>query len=509
MFEYHTMAANNNVDSTHKAQLINFVTRHTAHHTPIALVTSGGTSAPLEHNCVRFLDNFSTGTRGAHAVEQFLARGYAVIHLKRTGSVSPFGRLLNDALGCGREGLTLDTFGKLFDVGLTVGDGGLDLDVDDNSLIDRREEGNDDSQKCVDPWLYSTCDQKSSSYIASSSRRRRGELSLNHRLVNSTTLQSTIRTYKHIHQQGLLLTINFETVDDYLQKLQLCSEAISIAGPLGLVFLAAAVSDFYLPKEKRAMHKIQSRDYGIKSQASSSNASSASEEENYSGDSTMQVHSDNTLTLTLYPVPKIIPTLRQEWCPNAFVVGFKLETDQSILRQKSVVAMEKNNVHLVIGNELATRYEKVFILSRGGSYIDLEDDDIVVTNNECDQYVASELPDGYHVSEVTAAHGFDLEYATIEYVVRHHFHYISTDENISSTGLKQKLSPAELVVETTLKAKKNHDERLGAQYRQLQRERLKVRVIDFAWNAAGSVLGMAISYGIGRMLSGRQQQYGA
>ena len=503
------MAANNG-DAAHKAQLINFVTRHTAHHTPIALVTSGGTSAPLEHNCVRFLDNFSTGTRGAHAVEQFLARGYAVIHLKRTGSVSPFGRLLQEALGCGKEGLTLETFGKLFDVGLTDGDGGLELDVDDNCLINTREEGNDGSQKCLDPWLYSKCGERDSSgSTAVSNRRRRGELSLNHRLVNSTTLQATIRTYKHIHQQGLLLTINFETVDDYLQKLQLCSEAISIAGPLGLVFLAAAVSDFYIPKEKRAMHKIQSRDYGIKSQASSSNASSISEEGNNAGDSNMQVQSDNTLTLTLYPVPKIIPTLRQVWCPNAFVVGFKLETDQTILRQKSVIAMEKNNVHLVIGNELATRYEKVFILSRGGSDIDLENDEVVVSNNGCEQYGASELPDGYHVSEVTASHGFDLEYATIEYVARHHFHYISTNENISSTGLKLKLSPAELVVETTLKAKKNHDERLGAQYRQLQRERLKVRVIDFAWNAAGSVLGMAISYGIGRMLSGRQQQYGA
>ena len=518
-------ADNNGSDDTNKSQLLNFTTRHTSHHTPIALVTSGGTSAPLEHNCVRFLDNFSTGTRGAHAVEQFLSRGYAVIHLKRTGSVSPFGRLLNDALECGKEGLTLDTFGKLFDAGLS-GDGGLDLDVDDHLSHEKKAEGNDDSQECPDPWLYSKCDQNNSSSTTSSNRRRRGELSLNHRLVNSTTLQATIRTYKHIHQQGLLLTINFETVDDYLQKLQLCSEAISIAGPLGLVYLAAAVSDFYIPTEKRTLHKIQSRDYGIKSQASSaSNLFSASEEENTSGDNNnMQVQSDNTLTLTLYPVPKIIPTLRKVWCPNAFVVGFKLETDPSILRQKSVIAMEKNNVHLVIGNELATRYEKVFVLSRGGSDIDLaDDDDEAMRNNGCEQYGAFELPDGYHVSEVTAAHGVAmssvgmnesrnktdaLEYATIEYVVRHHFHYISTDVNISD-GLNQKPSPAELVVETTLKAKKIHDERLEAQYHQMQRERLKARIADFAWSAAGSVLGMAISYGIGRMLSGRQQQYGA
>ena len=531
---------NGNDDNDTKSQLINFTTRHTAHHTPIALVTSGGTSAPLEHNCVRFLDNFSTGTRGAHAVEQFISKGYAVIHLKRTGSVSPFGRLLNDFLDCGKDGLTLDTFGKLFDVGQKLNDGDaitcLDLDEDEYLLdISKEETNRNESQECPDPWLYSKSsgDQNSATSSFNNRRQRRqGELSLNHRLVNSTTLQATIRSYKHIKQQGLLITINFQTVDDYLHKLQLCSEAISIAGPLGLVYLAAAVSDFYIPHEKRALHKIQSRDYGIRSQTSSSPnvSSSATSEEENSGDNNMQLQSDNSLSLTLYPVPKIVPTLRMEWCPTAFVVGFKLETDPSLLRQKSVIAMEKNNVHLVIGNELATRYEKVFILSRG--CIDLVDDNDIaaVRSNGCGQYGAAELPDGYHVSEVTAAHGIAmssvgmsesrnktdaLEYATIEYVVRHHFHYISTNANSfainnTSTGQNQKkLSAAEITAETTLKAKKNHDKRLLAQYRQVQRQRVKARIIDFAWNAAGSGLGMVISYSIARMLSSRQQHRGA
>jgi len=522
-----TMADNNNGnDDNIKSQLINFATRHTAHHTPIALVTSGGTSAPLEHNCVRFLDNFSTGTRGAHAVEKFISKGYAVLHLKREGSVSPFGRLLTDVLGCGKEGLTLDTFGKLFDVGQDATSWDLD---EDGYIFHSNKESKDESQECPDPWLYTKSDQKSStSYTTSSSRRRRGELSLNHRLVNSTTLQATIRTYKHIKQQGLLLTVNFQTVDDYLQKLQLCSEAINIAGPLGLVYLAAAVSDFYVPTEKRVLHKIQSRDYGIRSQAlSSSNMYSTTEEENSGNDDIVQLQSDNSLTLTLYPVPKIIPSLRADWCPNAFVVSFKLETDPSILLQKSVIAMEKYNVHLVIGNELATRYEKVFILSRvGGSddddnnNFDLAGDDMEVRNSGCDQYGAAELPDGYHVSEVTAAHGIAmssvgmrenrnktdaLEYATIEYVVRHHFHYISNCVN----GQNQKLSAAELAVEATLKAKTNYDKRLQAQYRHMQRERFKARVIDFTWNLAGSALGMAISYSIARMLSSRQQHHDA
>lgn len=39
---------------------------------PIACVTSGGTTVPLERNCVRFIDNFSAGTRGAMSTEQFL-----------------------------------------------------------------------------------------------------------------------------------------------------------------------------------------------------------------------------------------------------------------------------------------------------------------------------------------------------------------------------------------------------------------------------------------------------
>lgn len=35
----------------------------------VAVVTCGGTTVPLEHNTVRFLDNFSTGSRGAASAE--------------------------------------------------------------------------------------------------------------------------------------------------------------------------------------------------------------------------------------------------------------------------------------------------------------------------------------------------------------------------------------------------------------------------------------------------------
>jgi hypothetical protein len=424
----------------------------------------------------------------------------------------------------------------LFDVGSNnIDDANMFLDLDDDEvMIDSNNKGGSDKSQTSpdDPWLYTNGYQKSTQQgtsTTSSNRRRQGqgELTLNSRVVNSITLQSTIRTYRHIKQQGLLITINFQTVDEYLQRLQLCSETLNIAGSLGLVYLAAAVSDFYIPQEKRALHKIQSRNYGIQSQTSStSDASTFISEETTQDDAnnTLQLQSDNTLNLTLYPVPKTIPSLRKEWCPNAFVVSFKLETDASILRQKSVIALQKNDVHLVIGNELATRYEKVFILSRGDASENdnnLFDEDVAVTSNRCDQYGASELPDGYHVSEVTSAHGIAmsasylsenrnktdaLEYATIEYVVRHHFHYISSDAKHNainpSTGLK--LSAAELAVETTLNAKENHEKRLLLLHRRMQSERIKARVLDLAWNVAGSALGMIISYSIARMLSSRQ-----
>ena len=39
---------------------------------PIILISSGGTSVPLEQNTVRSIENFSTGTRGARSAEYFL-----------------------------------------------------------------------------------------------------------------------------------------------------------------------------------------------------------------------------------------------------------------------------------------------------------------------------------------------------------------------------------------------------------------------------------------------------
>ena len=57
----------------------------------VALVTSGGTTAPLERRTVRYVDNFSTGNRGA-AIAERLTQGYRIIYLHRTTCAFPFTR---------------------------------------------------------------------------------------------------------------------------------------------------------------------------------------------------------------------------------------------------------------------------------------------------------------------------------------------------------------------------------------------------------------------------------
>lgn len=57
---------------------------------PLVLITSGGTTVPLERHTVRFIDNFSLGSRGALSAEWFLRSGYAVLFLHRQHSFLPF-----------------------------------------------------------------------------------------------------------------------------------------------------------------------------------------------------------------------------------------------------------------------------------------------------------------------------------------------------------------------------------------------------------------------------------
>ena len=67
-----------------------FIEFHKTSRFPLVCLTSGGTVVPLEINMVRYIDNFSSGERGAASVECFLSLGYAVLFIYRSGSVFPF-----------------------------------------------------------------------------------------------------------------------------------------------------------------------------------------------------------------------------------------------------------------------------------------------------------------------------------------------------------------------------------------------------------------------------------
>lgn len=77
-----------------------FVDFHKQLGKPVALVTSGGTTVPLENNTVRFIDNFSAGTRGATSAEYFLENGYAVIFMHREFSLLPYSRHYSHTTNC-------------------------------------------------------------------------------------------------------------------------------------------------------------------------------------------------------------------------------------------------------------------------------------------------------------------------------------------------------------------------------------------------------------------------
>lgn len=64
--QFLTRAAVQHYDEAQQ-ELERFVRDH--HDLRIVVVTSGGTIVPLERNTVRYIDNFSTGTRGAMSVE--------------------------------------------------------------------------------------------------------------------------------------------------------------------------------------------------------------------------------------------------------------------------------------------------------------------------------------------------------------------------------------------------------------------------------------------------------
>jgi phosphopantothenate-cysteine ligase len=145
-------------------------------------------------------------------------------------------------------------------------------------------------------------------------------------------IRRDVELYQHHIRQGNLFPMSFDTVDKYLCSLQMLCTRLAPLQERVLVYLAAEVSDVYVPTGKMTEHKIQS-----------------------SGGS--------SLLLDLDPVPKMLGTLTHEWAPRACVFSFKLETDIALVHKKAVGALKNYGVHGVIANQLQTQQDICYIVS--------------------------------------------------------------------------------------------------------------------------------------------------
>lgn len=247
-----------------------FINHHLALTRRVVLITSGGTTVPLENQTVRFIDNFSAGTRGATSAEYFLEAGYAVIFLHRQFSLLPYSRHYSHSTNC---------------------------------FLDFVTEG------------------------------EHGEVVANQEYQEK--MMDVLRKYSTAKTSNTLLLLPFTSITEYLWELKEIALLMRPLGSSGLFYLAAAVSDFFVPRERMVEHKIQS--------------------------SETSTHGKK-LVIDLDPVPKFLKTLVEGWAPEGMIVSFKLETDPSILVSKAQAALRRYSHHLVIGNLLSTRkWEVVFI----------------------------------------------------------------------------------------------------------------------------------------------------
>jgi len=111
----------------------------------------------------------------------------------------------------------------------------------------------------------------------------------------------------------------------------------------------------------------------------------------------IQSNAHESLCLKLHPVPKLLGVLRSEWCPEAYVVSFKLETDASILMDKIQQALSKYQHNCVVGNLLEDRKNKV----------------VVVESSEKIKNIAIEPNDG-----------IEIEKLLVDYLVQLHSTYL-------------------------------------------------------------------------------------
>ncbi|XP_059217850.1 phosphopantothenate--cysteine ligase [Stomoxys calcitrans] len=288
-----------------RSLLKEFCERHNQLQNRIVLVTSGGTTVPLEHNTVRFVDNFSAGTRGSSSAEYFLDHNYAVIFMHRQKSLEPFTRHF--------------TGQQFFDM----------LDITDNGQSTSITV-NPDSVDVFAPILAK---------------------------------------YKQARESQMILYVSFTSVVDYMWLLRAACECLAAFEDRAVLFLAAAVSDFYIPQDMMPTHKMQS--------------------------------GEGAPTISLQLVPKMLAPLVSLWVPQAFVVSFKLETDENLLITKARDSLSKYKHKLVIANILQTRKHRVVFVTPTSSY-------------------------EVHLSREQALQGLEIEEPIVADVVQKHGEFINS-----------------------------------------------------------------------------------
>ena len=276
-----------------RESLRDFVQRHAERR--IALVTSGGTTVPLEKNTVRFIDNFSTGNRGAASVEQLLKADYAVVFVYRTHSAFPFARQFTPPA------------------------------LSAEQLLQRA--GTEGHAALV-----------------------------------------TAAAAEYAQHAPRLLALPFTSVDEYLHLLRAACVALAAAGPRALLYLAAAVSDFFIPEHELSTHKIQSGGGGGDGGGGGNGGGGGSTGDGGGGGG------DGGLELHLRPVPKLLAAIKRggggsgapAWAPQALLVSFKLETNEAILKAKAAGAIARYGVDVVCANRLQTYKHEVTLMTQEG-----------------------------------------------------------------------------------------------------------------------------------------------
>lgn len=158
-----------------------------------------------------------------------------------------------------------------------------------------------------------------------------------------------MKLVQHVHDvrdyYGNILQLPFVSLFCYLHGLLELSKVLSeykssfgedSSFPKVILYLAAAVSDFYLPRADMTEHKIQSRDFA-----------------------------GQGLRLDLYNTPKILKGVRG-LAPNVIMVTFKLETDATLLEEKALKSMKEYGCDFVLANTLANHLFEVMLYRKEG-----------------------------------------------------------------------------------------------------------------------------------------------